>query len=81
MDYKNYSFNSLCLTVYRCCSEQLCLWNLPFHINGLVLEMLTGPGASEIFVFSVWAYMKAIGLALSFVLLSIGLAFIAKFYF
>ena len=50
-----------------------------FHINGLVLEMLTGPGASEIFVFSVWAYMKAIGLALSFVLLSIGLAFIAKF--
>ena len=21
MDYKNYSFNSLCLTVYRCCSE------------------------------------------------------------
>lgn len=35
-----------------------------FHINGLVLEMLTGPGASEIFVFSFWVYAKAIALSL-----------------
>lgn len=30
-----------------------------FHINGLVVSMLTGPGASEIFVFSGWLYLKA----------------------
>ena len=30
-----------------------------FHINGLVLNLLTGPGATEIFVFSVWLYLKA----------------------
>ena len=29
-----------------------------FHINGLVISMLTGPGASEIFVFSPWIYLK-----------------------
>lgn len=29
-----------------------------FHINGLVMSMLTGPGASEIFVFSPWIYLK-----------------------
>ena len=31
-----------------------------FHINGLVINLLTGPGASEIFVFSFWLYLKAI---------------------
>jgi len=30
-----------------------------FHINGLVMSMVTGPGASEIFVFSPWLYLKA----------------------
>ena len=30
-----------------------------FHINGLVLSMLTGPGAAEIFVFSPWLYLKS----------------------
>ena len=30
-----------------------------FHINGLVISMLTGPGAAEIFVFSPWLYLKA----------------------
>src|SRR3712207_9151483 len=35
-----------------------------FHINGLVLEMLTGPGASEIFVFPPLLYAKAIALSL-----------------
>lgn len=30
-----------------------------FHINGLVINMLTGPGASEIFVFDVMLYLKA----------------------
>ena len=30
-----------------------------FHINGLVIDMLTGPSASEIFVFSIWIYLKA----------------------
>lgn len=34
-----------------------------FHINGLVLDLLTGPGATEIFVFSPWLYAK-IGLYL-----------------
>ena len=29
-----------------------------FHINGLVMSMLTGPGAGEIFVFSPWIYLK-----------------------
>ena len=29
-----------------------------FHINGLVVSMLTGPGAGEIFVFSPWIYLK-----------------------
>ncbi len=29
-----------------------------FHINGLVISMLTGPGAGEIFVFSPWLYLK-----------------------
>jgi len=29
-----------------------------FHINGLVINMLTGPGAGEIFVFSPWLYLK-----------------------
>ena len=29
-----------------------------FHINGLVLSMLTGPGAADIFVFSPWIYFK-----------------------
>ena len=29
-----------------------------FHINGLVLSMLTGPGAGEIFVFSPMIYLK-----------------------
>ena len=29
-----------------------------FHINGLVMSMLTGPGAGEIFVFSPWIYVK-----------------------
>lgn len=31
-----------------------------FHINGLVLELLTGPGATEIFVFSPWLYIKVV---------------------
>jgi len=30
-----------------------------FHINGLVINLLTGPGANEIFVFSGWLYLKA----------------------
>lgn len=34
-----------------------------FHINGLVIDLLTGPGATEIFVFSPWLYAK-IGLYL-----------------
>ena len=29
-----------------------------FHINGLVISMLTGPGAGDIFVFSPWIYLK-----------------------
>ena len=29
-----------------------------FHINGLVVSMLTGPGAADIFVFSPWIYFK-----------------------
>ena len=29
-----------------------------FHINGLVIDLLTGPGAREIFVFSPWLYAK-----------------------
>jgi len=29
-----------------------------FHVNGLVLSMLTGPGAGEIFVFSPMIYLK-----------------------
>ena len=29
-----------------------------FHINGLVIDLLTGPGATEIFVFSGWLYLK-----------------------
>jgi hypothetical protein len=29
-----------------------------FHINGLVIDLLTGPGAGEIFVFSPWLYAK-----------------------
>ena len=31
-----------------------------FHINGLVLDLLTGPGATEIFVFSPWLYAKIV---------------------
>ena len=46
-----------------------------FHINGLVLEMLTGPGASEIFVFSTWEYVKAISLAAVFLLISFSLRY------
>ncbi len=50
-----------------------------FHINGLVLEMLTAPGASEIFVFSIWEYAKAAGLATLFCLLSFTLSRLARF--
>lgn len=30
-----------------------------FHINGFVVDMLFSPGASDIFVFSFWLYVKA----------------------
>lgn len=30
-----------------------------FHINGLILEMITSSGASDIFIFSSWEYIKA----------------------
>ena len=49
-----------------------------FHINGLVLEMLTGPGASEIFVFSFWIYAKAIVLSLLLMALSGVLAWLSR---
>lgn len=52
-----------------------------FHINGLVISMLTGPGASEIFVFSPWIYLKGtlyilavIGLCAALLWLSIRLS-------
>lgn len=52
-----------------------------FHINGLVISMLTGPGASEIFVFSLWIYLKGtlyilavIGLCAALLWLSIRLS-------
>lgn len=35
-----------------------------FHINGFVVDMLFSPGAGDIFVFSFWLYVKAVGIVL-----------------
>lgn len=49
-----------------------------FHINGLVWEMLTGPGASEIFIFDTWVYLKAAALSSLFFLLSFFLSYLSR---
>ena len=49
-----------------------------FHINGLVLQLLTGPGASQIFVFSGWLYLKAALIALGIVAASVFTLWLAK---
>lgn len=41
-----------------------------FHINGLVIKMLTSSGASDIFVFSTSMYVKAFGIILGLIALS-----------
>ena len=48
-----------------------------FHINGLVISMLTGPGASDIFVFSPWLYLKASLYILAIIALGAGLLWLA----
>ena len=48
-----------------------------FHINGLVISMLTGPGASEIFVFSPWIYLKGTLYILAIIALCAALLWLA----
>lgn len=62
----------------------LCLINLQvfqlyrFHLNGIILNMVFGPGAGEIFNFSPWLYLKeAFGLIIA-ISICIGLWFPAR---
>ena len=48
-----------------------------FHINGMVLSMVMGEGASDIFVFSPLLYLKEGGLLALIALLCVGLAWIS----
>ena len=48
-----------------------------FHINGMVLSMVMGEGASDIFVFSPLLYLKEVGLLALIALLCVGLWFVA----
>ncbi|MGX8713803.1 MAG: sulfatase-like hydrolase/transferase [bacterium] len=50
-----------------------------FHINGFVLDMLFSEGAGEIFVFSVWLYVKAILIFLGVCLAVIVLAWLSSY--
>ena len=48
-----------------------------FHINGLVVDLLTGPGATEIFVFSPWLYAKILLYFATIVALCAGLLWLS----
>ena len=49
-----------------------------FHINGLVVDLLTGPGATEIFVFSPWLYAKTGLYLLAIIAVCAGLWWLAR---
>ena len=49
-----------------------------FHINGLVISMLTGPGANEIFIFSPWLYAKILFFLIGIIAVCCSLLWLAK---
>lgn len=49
-----------------------------FHLNGLVLGMLFGEGAGEIFNFSFWLYLKELSLLLLLIVAVSGLWFLSR---
>lgn len=52
-----------------------------FHINGFILNMITGPAAGEIFTFDTKLYIKVIGLFILLILLVLGIFLLSKYLF
>lgn len=52
-----------------------------FHINGFVINMITGPAASDIFTFDTIVYIKEISFFIFLTALMIGIIFLAKYIF
>ena len=52
-----------------------------FHINGFILNMLTGPGAGDIFVLDTWMVLKECCLLLLFAGATVGLYYLAAWVF
>ncbi len=52
-----------------------------FHINGFILNMITGPGAGNIFVFDLWMVVKECMVLALFATMAIGLYYLSSWVF